>query len=668
MIKSKLDKKTGKEFYNVLSNELFNNDYKLPFGGMIGVLEENKRSTPHSHHETEMFIVIKGNGIISDLNIEEEIECGDIFLSPPFENHYLENKSSEDLIFASFWWENVDNIELGLKAFLNKKQNLQYSKVLVTATPPTPNGDLHVGHLSGPFLNSDIIKRIFELKNVSVKNISGIDDNQNYVLLKANQLGLTADEVSNKFGDLIKDTWKLGNINYDYIINPKDEEYKEFVNEFFITLYNNKQLIEKETEVFYDENGNYIFEAFVKGNCPHCNEISDGLACEQCGMPNNCVDLINPINKIGKILEKRKVKRLFLQTSKFKEQLEQYLDNMDLSYRMSNLKDVFFSELPEIAITHPAAWGINSTIKGYENQVYYVWAEMAAGFLYASKKYEDFSLDNEKNWDGGSSYIQCFGFDNAYFYMFLFPSLYIGYNNKIKLPNKFITNDFLCLEGSKFSTSRNHAIWGNQILNQIDADFLRVYLCKISPVDKESNFVLDSFKYFSSELWGQIFAPWVKNINRKMELFFNNELPSIGSWSKNQILYFDTLNSSYVLAIKHYDVQNYNPSKIVENLFDIINNAYSFSQKENAIYINSNLYNQQRTSINLELNTLFMISTLAYPIMPNFSRYIRESFGFTDNSNELLILSNNLELKEIPYKNLNVDLIFDKINKINSLT
>ena len=372
------------------------------------------------------------------------------------------------------------NLSTSLDEYLDRNEERQETKILITATPPTPNGDLHVGHLSGPFLNSDILKRIYELKRIQNYSVSGLDDNQNYVLLKAIQDKTTPIEICSTKGDLIKDTWRLAGINYDYIINPKDEEYKNFIDRFFKNLYDKGVLEVKETEVYYDEKGNYIFEAFIKGECPHCSATSDGLACEQCGMPNDCTDLKNPTSKISETLEKRKVKRLFLKTSKFKERLEIFLNKMELSYKMEHLKNTFFNVLPEIAITHPAAWGIKSTIEGFEDQVYYVWAEMAPAFLYASSKKENFLLSDKGYWkDNETEFIQCFGFDNAYFYMFLFPSLWMACEESIKLPDQFITNEFLCLEGSKFSTSRNHAIWGNDILNAINSDFLRLYLAYV---------------------------------------------------------------------------------------------------------------------------------------------------------------------------------------------
>lgn len=658
MIKTKVAKDSMGKFYNVLSQGLFDSEYSIPCGSMYGILEKGQASVPHLHHEIEMFIILKGCGIIKNSESFSTITNGDIILSPPFESHSLVNEGDEELHFVSLWWDNESNIEIGLKDYLGKMQASQPDKALIVATPPTPNGDLHIGHLSGPFLNSDILRRIFELKNVPTKNICGIDDNQNYVLLKANQLNTTPEAISTNYGERIKETWQLANIHYDYLINPKEVEYKEFIDSFFKTLFEKGVLYEKVSDVFYDENDNYIFEAFIHGNCPHCNEMSDGLACEKCGMPNDCVDLINPTNKIGEKLIPRKEKRLFLKMHHFRDQLDAYLSKMDLTYRMTNLKNNLMKSLPDIAVTHPCKWGIESSIPGFENQRYYVWAEMAGGFLYASKKV-DFELDNLGD---EASYIQCFGFDNALFFMFLFPALNFGYNENIKLPTKFVTNEFLLLDGIKFSTSRGHAIWGNQILNDIDADFVRFYLARISPFGKESNFKMTDFIDFSVSLWEETFIPWMENINERFETFFDSKAPSSGAWTKNHIVFLDAMFSYCSSINERLNLQSFDPSKMASHLQYFIEESFSFSQKENFLYDSSDAKNEQRTSMYLELNALFLISSLIYPLMPEFSAKIKAVF----KQQEPLEMDGSYKLRDLSFTKIELNEIRSKLNSIKA--
>ncbi|WP_371924820.1 class I tRNA ligase family protein [Pseudomonas sp. R5(2019)] len=55
-------------------------------------------------------------------------------------------------------------------------------------TPPTPNGDLHLGHLSGPFLAADVMQRVLRQRGHDVLFVSYSDDYQSYLPRKANAL------------------------------------------------------------------------------------------------------------------------------------------------------------------------------------------------------------------------------------------------------------------------------------------------------------------------------------------------------------------------------------------------------------------------------------------------------------------------------------------------
>lgn len=666
MITTQLNKDQMTAFYNVLCQGLFkNHEVNAPFDGIIGVLKKGEISTPHRHHETEIFFLLEGEGIIVDDTSNKQMKIGDIYISKPFESHSLHNLGEEDLTFISIWWPEKDNISTHIENYV-ESLGTNESQVLITATPPTPNGDLHLGHLSGPFLNSDIIKRIYDLKNVANFSVCGLDDNQNYVVLKGIQENSTPNDIAEKNGRQIKKTWKLGNIDYDFIVEPKEEEYQNFVDDFFKKLYEKGVLVKKESEVYYDENDNHIFEAFIRGECPHCGADSDGLACEQCGMPNDCVNLINPINKISKELRKKKVSRLVLQTASFKDALEKYLSGINLTYRLSTLKDLFLSELPEIAITHPAKWGIKPTINGYENQVYYVWAEMAAAFLYASKKKKGFELDNQQYWkDQENLFIQCFGFDNAYFYMFLFPILWMSYDKDIKLPDHFITNEFLCLDGKKFSTSRKHAIWAGDILEQIDADFLRFYLSLVGPSKRQTNFSLNEFKAFNKKFWELEFVSWTKDLQSRLEKYFGNKIPDTGAWSKDQVIFLNEFQRVSNKLIEIYNsISLYNPNTIANLLTQIVSIVCEFSKNEKELYTNENFLDYLRTSIVLEINTYYYLSFLIYPLMPKISTHMRGEVKLKGAKNSTFNLGEKIELKEFESVSFNIEPINKSLNTI----
>ena len=238
----------------------------------------------------------------------------------------------------------------------------------------------------------------------------------------------------------------------------------------------------------------------------------------------------------------------------------------------------------------------------------------------------------------------------------------MGYDENMKLPDQFITNEFLCLEGDKFSTSRNHAIWGNDILNDINSDYLRLYLAFVGPSKRETNFIMKEFKKFSEELWTNTFLPWIENLQHKLETTFNNEIPHIGAWSKEHVCYFNNLVTSHKAATKYFNVSFYDSRSIVSEIKGIISGAYEFSFDENILFSNDSLNNNQRTSINLELNTLYCLGVLLYPIMPELAKEINASFE--KNTDDIPEFKDILELQEFNVFKFDVSKMKNEINLI----
>src|SRR6185369_1967166 len=85
-------------------------------------------------------------------------------------------------------------------------------RVMVTAAPPTANGDLHLGHLSGPYLAADILTRHFRLQGVDTSFASGTDDNQSYVAFKARVQGIPPQRLADDHARDIEATLRAARI------------------------------------------------------------------------------------------------------------------------------------------------------------------------------------------------------------------------------------------------------------------------------------------------------------------------------------------------------------------------------------------------------------------------------------------------------------------------
>ena len=373
-------------------------------------------------------------------------------------------------------------------------------KVLVLAPPPTPNGDLHVGHLSGPYLRADIYARYSRMLGHETYYLCGIDEHQSYVALKGWQIGLSPQETADRFAAEIEQTLSAANIQIDWMARPsRIAHHAPLVEKLFHQLQREGRIVKREGPCLFCEACQmYLFEAYVSGFCPHCDAPSGGNSCEACGRPNDCGDLRDPVcNICGAKANIQNVTRFFFPLSPYKKQLEQYFDTATMSSNVRALGEQMIKDgLPEVAVTHPASWGLSAP--GVNGQKIYVWFEMAAGLLAATQALCE-SVDEPGGWhrfwkSSDVEIVKFLGFDNTFFYSLFFSAIFHAWDREIQLPRALLANEFYCLDGLKFSTSRNHAIWGRELLRDQNVDLVRFYLAYTGPETEQTSFTLSEYK------------------------------------------------------------------------------------------------------------------------------------------------------------------------------
>ncbi|MDX6368716.1 MAG: methionyl-tRNA synthetase [Gaiellaceae bacterium] len=359
----------------------------------------------------------------------------------------------------------------------------------ITATPPTPNGDLHVGHMAGPYLAADVLRRFLRADGHAVVLTTGMDDHQSYVHAQGLRSGDDAAAVAREFGDRICTAWLSAEIEFDrVVVPPADPRYVPFVQRFFQTLYDAGALVARDRPLPYCEVcDRWLYEAYVVGGCPHCGADSNGNACELCGRPNECGDLVDPrCTLCDTPATLRSCERLFFPLAAYADRLEAYWETVAMPPHLHALCETMLADgLPEVAVSHPSGWGVPVPVRGFEEQRIYVWLEMAPGYM----------LEYDGSGAGpGRGPVQFFGFDNGYFHAILFPALFMAVDPKIPLATSFIMNEFYLLEGKKFSTSRRHAVWAIDALRDAGSDALRFHVLADRPVGRETNFEADDLQ------------------------------------------------------------------------------------------------------------------------------------------------------------------------------
>jgi methionyl-tRNA synthetase len=377
--------------------------------------------------------------------------------------------------------------------------------VAIIAPPPTPNGDLHIGHLSGPYFGADVLRRWLTLRGRSVISALSVDLNQSYVVTTAERLRTNAQVLADKSHREVVETLELAKIGFDVVGMP-EKIYSVYVSDWFKRLYDSGVLAFRKRLVPFDtKRERFLFESYASGWCPVCLASTNGNICEACGHPNDACNLLGLYPTGGTptdVIELREVGEYILDLETQREQLEHHLKTVIPETRpgLSRLiTELFRNKLPEFPITFPSNWGIVAPFPNAEGLVLNVWAEMVPGHYHwlnhAANKcgQETTFVDTQKKAD----YVQFLGFDNSFFYVFAHLALALSAKSvgiEALLPSVFITNEFYLLDNFKFSTSQGHLIWGRDLLSKVSVEELRFYLAWSNPEHNQTNFTQDDFE------------------------------------------------------------------------------------------------------------------------------------------------------------------------------
>ncbi len=506
-------------------------------------------------------------------------------------------------------------------------------RVLITATPPTPNGELHVGHLSGPYLAGDVFKRFCRLNGREVRYITGGDDNQSYVATKGEQLKMTPQQTADKFNGAIADILRRAQIEVDVYVQPlHSAHHPQFIAEFVKRLYAAGHLVGKDVAAAWcGQCERYLFESYIGGICPHCGAHCDGNVCEACAEPNQCTDMIDATcKKCGSPALERSYRRLFFPLAPFASRLADYFSRVSMGSHLAACCDRMLAKgLPDIPVSNLADWGIPVPVPGFEGQRLYAWFEMGPGYLsainemFAQSGRGDAWADWWKSDD--AEVVQFFGYDNAYFHTTLFTSEMMAYDPEIRLPAAFVTNEFYRLDGLKFSTSRNHAIWGSAALDHLPSDVLRYFLCLDRPETAQTNFRWQDFRRAVHRDLIEGWQPWLLQVARSVREEHQGSVPQMAPLSANEQRFVAEMAGLVVAATAGYQKESFSPRRVVAALNQLVESARMFG--EAAGYWRSGAHERRRNAAALSVSAVATLAALAAPIMPSLSARLWSELG-----------------------------------------
>jgi methionyl-tRNA synthetase len=408
-----------------------------------------------------------------------------------------------------------------------------YKRYLVTAALPYANGPVHIGHLAGVYVPSDIYVRYLRLKGIDVKFVCGSDEHGVPITIKARQEGVNPQDIVDKYHGIIKNAFEQFGITFDVYSRTSSKVHAETASEFFKTLYNKGEFIEKTTQQYFDTEANqFLADRYITGTCPNCAyDKAYGDQCESCGTSLSATDLKNPKSTLsGTEPVLRDTKHWFLPLDKHEDFLKQWILEDHKEWKSNvygQCKSWIDQGLQPRAVSRDLDWGIPVPVEGAEGKVLYVWFDAPIGYISATKENTN---DWEQYWKRDDTRMLHFiGKDNIVFHCIIFPAM-LKAEGSYNLPDNVPANEFLNLEGDKISTSRNWAVWLHEYLEDFPGkeDVLRYVLTANMPETKDNDFTWRDYQARNNNELVAILGNFVNRALVLTQKYYNGEIPVAG--------------------------------------------------------------------------------------------------------------------------------------------
>ena len=419
------------------------------------------------------------------------------------------------------------------------------AKYTVTAALPYANGPLHLGHVAGVYLPADIFVRFLRMNDHDVAFICGSDEHGAAITLRAKKEGITPQEIVDKYNGIIGNAFKDFNISFDIFHRTSAEIHHKTSQDFFLKLYENGKFTEETSEQYYDEEyQQFLADRYITGECPKCqNPNAYGDQCEKCGSDLSPTELINPTSTLsGKTPILKTTSHWYLPMQNHEEWLRAWIKEGKLDGVQQHDPKAWRNQvigqcmswidggLHSRAMTRDLDWGVKVPLPNADGKVLYVWLDAPIGYISATKQW---ALDNNKNWEdywkGDRKLVHFIGKDNIVFHAVIFPILLKDHGDLI-LPDNVPAYEFLNLEGDKFSTSRNWAVWLHEYIAAYPGkeDELKYVLTSIAPETKDSEFTWKEYQTRVNSELADILGNFVNRALVLTQKYYEGKVPQQG--------------------------------------------------------------------------------------------------------------------------------------------
>ncbi len=551
----------------------------------------------------------------------------------------------------------------------------EYKRYLITSALPYANGPVHIGHLAGVYVPSDIYTRYLRLKGYDVISVCGSDEHGVPITIKARKEGITPQQVVDRYHEIIKSSFERLGMSFDIYSRTSSPTHRVTAAEFFRKLYDEGKFIEQTSMQYYDEEAQtFLADRYIVGTCPHCqNEKAYGDQCEKCGSTLSPDELLNPHSAVsGAIPVKRETKHWYLPLDKYEGFLREWILEGHKEWKSNvygQCKSWLDLGLQPRAVSRDLDWGIPVPVEGAEGKVLYVWFDAPIGYISATK---DLTPDWEKYWKSeDTKMVHFIGKDNIVFHCIVFPSMLKAHGGYV-LPENVPANEFLNLEGDKISTSQNWAVWLHEYLDEFPGkeDVLRYVLCANAPETKDNDF---TWKDFQARNNSELVAVLGNFVNRALVLtkkYYDGVVPACGELNDYDRATIDELQKIKASLERNIETYHFREALKDAMAYSRIGNKY-LADTEPWKVIKTDA-ERVKTILNVAMQITANIAIAIEPFMPFSAKKILamlavDKFGWESlGSMSLIEAGHTIGEAQLLFEKIEDDVIQQQLDKLEA--
>ncbi|MFZ7265366.1 methionine--tRNA ligase [Avibacterium avium] len=352
-------------------------------------------------------------------------------------------------------------------------------KILVTCALPYANGPIHLGHML-EHIQADIWVRFQRMRGNEIYFVCADDAHGTPIMLKADQMGITPEQLIADVQQKHVEDFKGFNISFDNYYSTHSEENRELAESIYNKLKENGFIKSRTISQLFDpEKQMFLPDRFVKGTCPKCKSPDQyGDNCEVCSATYSPTELIDPRSTVsGATPVLKESEHFFFDLPSFEAMLKAWIRSGSLQQEVANkMQEWFEAGLQQWDISRDAPY-FGFKIPGTENKYFYVWLDAPIGYMASFKnlcnRKGDIDFDSFWNKDSQAELYHFIGKDIMYFHSLFWPAMLEGAT--LRKPDNIFVHGYVTVNGEKMSKSRGTFIQAATYLKHLDPEYLRYY-------------------------------------------------------------------------------------------------------------------------------------------------------------------------------------------------